>query len=189
MRRIPLLVLAPLFLHGCFLDHGRGADPSDRVEASILAASLSECGLDAGAPDPEADERGDGRIGDCATLCCGGPSRAIILFDVLTMADPIDVEILDVALLGERGNHLASLTANNPLAWAEEYGAWDETLTTLGELQTSYDLSRIDWAEIGGGSPWETYDMTFFLEITVRIGDEVVVLRSTELMREPEFAT
>lgn len=181
-----LLILggATLALTAC-LSHTR-TEPTLDVDASIASVTLG---------DDCAAERGPGIAGDCEpgfAECGGFCTQTGVRLHLEAAADgpAVPFEVLRVRMYTMDGALVDELSGRNPREFAEDgYGPWDEMIAPGADLSVSYDLDAPDWASIGGGDEWETYGMSFRIEIDVRVDGVERTLEFEPASREPEVVT
>jgi len=110
---------------------------------------------------------------------------------------PARVELAKVELFDAKGDkHIQELVARHPQVWSASdgrYQPWDAVVSPKQDLKVSFDLSRPDWAKIGGGDPFATEGMGFKLVVVVRVDGKDstvdVVVHSPYVAREAEVDT
>lgn len=167
--------------------------PGFTVEASVLSASLAEDCPSATAPrlSGACAQTRDAGAGDSA--CGGYCQQSNLQLSLVASAGPgtAAVEVVSVRLLdATSGAALGTLASREPQQWSGSmYVAWDQVIEGGDNLRVSYKLSAPAWATLTSGTGFAAYSRRFVLEVSLRIGGGVRVIRSGEITREPQIVT
>lgn len=166
-------------------------EPSIAVEASILSASLAQDCPSADAPQGACARPEDaGADFGCRGFC--QQSNMQLSFVAAAGIGTVDIVVVSVRLLdASTGASLDTLTAREPQSWnGSGYVAWDSVIESSESLRASYKLSAPNWSALNSSrSAFAAYSRRYVLEVTLRIGGILRVIRSSEITREPEVVT
>lgn len=183
-----LLAGASFTLASC-MSHGR--ESTLDVEASVASVTLGDdCAENAerdGLVAP-ADRGACAPNTPCPSFCTQTGLR--ISLQAAETGEDVPFEILRVRMYTMEGDLVEELDGRNPRRFSEEgYIDWDEMVFPGADLSVSYDLNAPNWEEIGDGDAWETYGMSFRIEVDVRIDGVETTLEFEPATREPEVVT
>lgn len=185
-----LLAGASFTLASC-MSHGR--ETMLDVDAEVASVTLGDDCAQNGerGAGPPADEDFAGACAEDAP-CPGWCTQTGVRLSVRAAETGEDVpfEVLRVRMYTMDGQLVEELDGRNPRRFTEEgYVDWDEMVFPGADLSVSYDLNAPNWEEIGNGNAWETYGMSFRIEVDVRIDGVEQTLEFDPATREPEVVT
>ena len=135
-------------------------------------------------------------LGDgCSSGASCADSNVQIAFNAEAGSNKTSIEVVKATVVDASSGELVdTLTSSDPQLWnGNGYAAWDQNVPAGGDLKASYTLSSPDWSKIDGKqtgrSMGGSYAKSFTLHLTLRIGGVEIILESSNLHRQPQFAT
>jgi hypothetical protein len=132
---------------------------------------------------------------ECPSFC--QQSSVQVEFEAGAFEAPVDIRVLGATLLlADAEKVVDEIDVRSPTVFAEggRYVAWDGELAPNAAIDTSHELVGPNWSSVAGAtagsrSGFDTYGMSFLLDLTVEIDGHVRILRSGPISRAPIIDT
>jgi len=108
-------------------------------------------------------------------------------------AQPTQIRIKKVELLGPDHQPLGTLTSRAPTLWTDagQYQDWNQTIDPGQTLAASYKLSAPDWSAVPGGR-WSPATQTYLIRVTLEVGTQERTVEKQAIIRammDPDVVT